>query len=407
VTARSVPEVVITGVGLVSAAGVGVDATWRRTLAGQSTARTDSRLDGLDVDISCRVPDFDPVAHLGAEARRTDRFSQLGLVACAEAMGMSELEPADWDPERVGVIIGTGFGGLCTFEEQVVRHTCGEKASALTVPMFVPNMLPGLLSMRWRACGPSFSTATACASGATAIGLGAELIRAGICDIVLAGGSDAPITRLVNAAFARMGALSTRCATPAEASRPLDAARDGFVLGEGAAVLVLERAAHSAARRAPALARLAGFGASADAHHITDPHPDGNGLHQAITAALSQAEATIADVDHVSMHATGTPKGDLIEARLLARLCGGQASVTAAKGALGHTMGAAGAIEAALCVLTITERIVPPTANLHRIDPRVDLDVVRGAARPQRVQLALSNSSGFGGQNAVLAFAAV
>ncbi|MER5936590.1 beta-ketoacyl-[acyl-carrier-protein] synthase family protein [Streptomyces sp. NPDC001928] len=401
----TVPEVVITGIGVVSAAGVGAHAAWRTVLAGHGTARRDARSDGLAVDVVCRVPDFDPVARLGGTwARRTDRYSQLAFVAGAEALAMAELDPGQWDGTRVGVVIGTGFGGVSTLHEQVLRLEHGEKVSATTVPLYAPNMLPGQLSLMWGATGPSLTVSTACASGATAIGTASALIRSGVCDIVLAGGSDAPIIPVISAAFARMDALASGSTDPATASRPFDVSRGGFVLGEGAAILVLERAAHAAGRRVPAMARLAGFGASADAHHITDPHPQGRGLQQAITTALAQAGASAGEVDHVNAHATGTPKGDLIEATLLARLVG-HASVTATKGALGHTVGAAGAIEAALTVMAIAEQTVPPTANLDRLDPQIDLDVVAGSARTQRIRLALSNSVGFGGQNAVLALA--
>ncbi|MDX3763695.1 beta-ketoacyl-[acyl-carrier-protein] synthase family protein [Streptomyces sp. AK02-04a] len=396
----------MTGIGMVSSAGIGADATWKSVLAGQPTARTNPDLAGLAVDFACQVPDFDPVARLGANlARRTDRYSQLAFVAGAEALHMAGLEPEEWDGTRVGVIIGTAFGGVTTLENQVTRLVGGHVVAATTVPMIAPNMLAGQLSLHWRANGPSFAACTACASGATAIGLGTQLLRTGACDLVLAGGSDAAVTRIIAAAFARMGALSSRGQTPALASRPFDAARDGFVLSEGAAVLVLERRAQAAARRATALAQVVGYGASADAHHITEPHPQGNGLEYATKAALAQAHAAMADVDHINAHATSTPKGDLVEGGLISRLFGRRATVTSVKGVLGHTMGAAGAIEAALTVLAINEQTVPPTANLERLDPQIDADVVVGAARPQRIQLALSNSSGFGGQNAVLALA--
>ncbi|MFJ8792202.1 beta-ketoacyl-[acyl-carrier-protein] synthase family protein [Streptomyces sp. NPDC102462] len=396
--------VVVTGVGLVSAAGIGVDATWKGVLAGQSTARTHPDLTGLAVDFACEVPDFDPVAHLGANlARRMDRHSHLAFVAGDEALRMAGLRPREWDGARVGVVIGTAFGGVSTLEDQTLRLARGEPVSAHTVPMVAPNMLAGQLSLHWGARGPSFVACTACASGTTAIGLGAQLLRTGVCDIVVAGGSDAPVNRIITAAFARMSALSPRREAPELASRPFDAARDGFVLGEGAGVLVLERAGHAAARGARPLARIAGYGASADAHHVAAPHPEGSGLEQAMRTALDEAGATVADVDHINAHATSTPKGDLVEAALLARLFGDRASVTSTKGALGHTMGAAGAIEAALTVLAISERTVPPTANLEHLDPRIELDVVSGRSRPQPIALALSNSSGFGGQNAVLA----
>ncbi|MFC5667160.1 beta-ketoacyl-[acyl-carrier-protein] synthase family protein [Kitasatospora misakiensis] len=403
---RQPAGVVVTGLGLVTAAGQGADATWKAVTAGRPTARTCSELDGLGVDFACRLADFEPAARLGAAlVRRTDRYAQLALVAADEALRTAGLEPAGWDGARVGVVMGTAFGGITTLEEQTYRLAREERVSAVTIPMFLPNVLAGQISLRWQARGPSMTVGTACASGATAIGVGADLLRTGACDIVLAGGAEAPVSRLLAAAFARMGALSSRRSEPARASRPFDADRDGFVLGEGAAVLVLEREADARARGATALARIAGYGASADAHHLTSPHPQGAGLEAAVRAALRQAGASPADVDHVNAHATSTPQGDLAEAGLLARLFAGGVSVTSAKGALGHTLGAAGAIEAALTVLAIVEQTVPPTANLDRPDPRVDLDLVTGTPRPQRIRLALSASSGFGGQNAVLALA--
>jgi 3-oxoacyl-(acyl-carrier-protein) synthase len=396
-------EVVITGTGVVSAAGLGADLAWKRLLSGESTSCWDPRLD----IVSCRVPDFEPAVHLGnAWARRTDRYSQLALLAAEEALDEAGLAPGQWEGSRVGVVVGTAFGGVTTFGHQAARQVAGEKVSPTTIPMYLPNMLPGQLALRWGALGPSFATSSACASGATAIALGAQLIKSGTCDLVLTGGSDAPITPLVTAAFARMGALSRRHEDPAGASRPFDADRDGFVLSEGAAILVLERADHASGRKAKILAKLLGCGASADAHHITDPHPQGAGLAQAITAALRQAGAQSSDVDHVNAHATGTPKGDEIEARLVSHLLGRHATVTAAKAVLGHSMGASGAIEAAMTVRSISEQIVPPTANLRELAPQVDIDVVTGAPRSQRIGLALSNSSGFGGQNTVLALGA-
>lgn len=398
-------DIVVTGLGMVSAAGTDAESTWKAVVAGRPAARTSGVLGGLAVDFACEADSLEPGSRLGADlVRRSDRFAQLALIAGAEALQMAGLDPAVWDGARAGVVLGTAFGGVATLEEQVLRQARGSAVSAVTVPSALANMAAGLFSLQWHARGPSLAVSTACASGTTAVGLAADLLRADVCDVVLAGGGEAPVTRLIAAAFARMNALSARCSRPAEASRPFDAERDGFVLGEGAATLVLERRADAAARGATALARVAGYGASADAHHITSPHPQAAGLEQATMAALAQAGATPADVDHVNAHATSTPMGDLAEARLLGRLVR-DATVSAPKGVLGHTMGASGAIEAALTVLTIVHQIVPPTANLERMDPRIELDVVAGQARAQRIRLALSNSSGFGGQNAVLALA--
>ncbi|HTJ70403.1 MAG TPA: beta-ketoacyl-[acyl-carrier-protein] synthase family protein [Actinospica sp.] len=400
-------DIAVTGLGVVSAAGVGAEAAWKSVVSGQPSARVLPELRGLPADFACVVDELDVGVRLGANlVRRTDRFTQLALIAGAEALDAARLDPTDWDGARVGVVVGTAFGGVTTLAGQAVRAHEGSPVSPVTVPAVLANMAAGVLSLEWNARGPSFAVSTACASGATAIGLAASLLRDDSCDIVIAGGAEAPVNRLLSAAFARMDALSVNRARPAAASRPFDAERDGFVLAEGAAMLVLERAADASARRVPALAHLAGFGASADAHHLTSPDPEGRGLERAVIQALRAAGAAPADVDHVNAHATSTPKGDLAEAALLKRLFGHGVSVTAPKGALGHTLGAAGAIEAALTVLSIAEQTAPPTTNLEEPDPRIglDLDLVTGAARTQRIGLALSNSCGFGGQNTVLAF---
>ena len=404
-TTPAADSIAVTGLGVISAAGLDAQTTWKAVASAQPTARNCPALEGLATDLACEVEDFDATARLGANfTRRTDRFTQLAMIAGAEALRAARLDPATWDGARVGVVIGTAFGGVTTLNDQAVRAHQGHAVSPVTVPAVLANMAAGLLSLEWHAHGPSLAVATACASGATAIGLAADLLRADRCDVVIAGGAEAPVNRLVAAAFARMDALSLNRGRPVEASRPFDVERDGFVLAEGAGMLVLERASDAAARRAPALARLAGFGASADAHHFTSPHPGGYGLELAVTQALRGAGAQPADVDHVNAHATSTPKGDLAEAALLHRLFAGDVSVTAPKGVLGHTLGAAGAIEAAMTVLSIAEQTAPPTANLNEPDPRIELDIVAGEARPQAIRLALSNSCGFGGQNAVLAF---
>ncbi|WNI27277.1 beta-ketoacyl-[acyl-carrier-protein] synthase family protein [Streptomyces sp. ITFR-16] len=397
------PQTVVTGLGIVSSGGTGTDATWQSLLAGRPTARAMPLTAEQTPLPTCRVPDHDSARRVsGAWARRTDRYSQLAFTAADEALAAARLDPGCWEPTRVAVVMGTALAGVATLQSQITHQIRGRKVSPLTIPMFAPNMLPGQLALRLNATGPNLAVATACASGATAIGIAAQMIDAGTCDIALAGGSEAPIAPVVTAAFTRMNALAAPRADPGAASRPFDADRDGFVLGEGAAVLVLEHSVHAAARKATVLARLAGFGATADSHHITDPHPDGAGLSQAIAIALRQAGASPLDVDHVNAHATGTLKGDAIEAALLERLFGRHATVTAPKGTLGHTLGAAGAIEAALTVRAVAEQQVPPTANLDR--PDFDLDFVTGTPRSQRIRLALTNSSGFGGQNTALAF---
>ncbi|MFD4763466.1 beta-ketoacyl-[acyl-carrier-protein] synthase family protein [Streptomyces sp. NPDC058439] len=401
--------VVVTGLGLVTAAGVGTKATWRAVCAGVPTAATDPALAGLPVDFSCRVPDFDARALLG---RRTtmqyDRFVQLGLIAAQEAVADAGLDPATWDGARVGVVVGCGVGGAGTWETQYRKfdNDGPETVSSMLMPMLIPNMVAGHLGIRFRATGPNLVTATACASGATAIGVARDMLRQGVCDIVLTGGTDAAVVPLIVTGFSQMRALSTRTESPAAASRPFDAGRDGFVIGEGSGILVLERADHAEARGARVRARLVGYGASADAYHATAPDPTGAGVERAIRAALAEAGAAPSDVDHVNAHGTSTPLNDLAEARVLARCLGTGPAVTSAKGTLGHTLGAAGAIEAALTVLTLENGLIPPTANLESQDPEIEVDVVAKEARRCRVDLALTNSFGFGGQNVVLAFAA-
>ncbi|MEY9950214.1 beta-ketoacyl synthase [Kitasatospora sp. GAS1066B] len=406
-------EIAVTGVGVVSPAGIGAQACWRQVCLGAPTAAVDPELRGLRPDFSCRVPEFDAAARLGAGlARRTDRFTRFALLAAREAVTQAGHDPAGWDPAgwdgtRVAVVTGSAFGGVGTLVRQagVLAERGAGRVSPLTVPLVMANMSAGQLSAAFGARGPSLAVATACASGATALGVARDLLRAGACDVALAGGTEAAVDRLTAAAFARLDALAPGHQDPAGASRPFDAERRGFVLAEGTAMLVLERLADARARGARVLARLVGYGAAADAYHPTTPHPAGLGLELALRRALADAGARPDEVDHVNAHATGTPLGDLAEARTLHRLFGAT-PVTATKGALGHTLGAAGAIEAVLTVLTVAEGLIPPTANLVKQDPEIELDVVRDAPRPARIELALSDSAGFGGQNAVLAFAA-
>lgn len=402
-------DVAVTGLGLVTAAGVGVAASWAGVCAGESTARTDPTLAGLPVDISCRVPDFDPRALIGRKANlHYDRFVQLALVAADEAIADAGLDPRTWDGARVGVVIGCGLGGVSTWETQHRRMLADgpHMVSALLIPMLVPNMVAGHLGMRFRATGPNLVTATACASGATAIGTARELLRQNICDVVITGGAEAGVSPLIVTGFAQMSALSTRLADPAAASRPFDVDRDGFVIGEGSGILVLERAADARARGARTHARLLGYGASADAYHMTAPDPSGQGVERAMRDALADAGVTPGEVDHVNAHGTSTQANDVTEGRGLRRVLGDGPAVTSTKGVTGHTLGAAGAIEAVLTVLAIEHATVPPTANLDSQDPEIDIDVVAKAARSRRISVAISNSFGFGGQNAVLAFGA-
>lgn len=397
--------VAVTGLGLVTPAGIGVEASWAGVLAGVSAAATDPDLAGIPVTFSCRVPGFDADALLGRKvARRLDRFVQLAVVAAREAVGDAGLDPQTWDGARVGVVVGCGMGGAATWEEQHRRllDQGAGKVSPMLIPMLVPNMVAGQLAMEFGATGPNLVTATACASGATAVGVALGLLRSGACDIVLTGGTEAGVTPLSVAGFAQMKALSTRNDDPQAASRPFDVDRDGFVAAEAAGVLVLERAGDAAARGARLRARLAGYGASADAYHATAPDPEGRGAALAMRAALDDAGVSPDEVDHVNAHGTSTPLNDASEARSIRRVLGDRATVTSTKGVTGHSLGAAGAIEAAFTVLTVEQGKTPPTANLDSQDPEVELDVVAKAPRDERVEVAMSNSFGFGGQNAVL-----
>lgn len=399
----------MTGLGLVTPAGLGVRENWARVRAGTPTAAPDPDLEGAAVAFSCRVPGFKAAELLGrATAFRTDRFVQLALVAAREAVADAGLDPSTWDGARVGVVLGNSLGGSTTFERQhreLLDNGVGD-VSPMMVPMSMVNMVAGYLSIDCGARGPSLVTATACASGTTAIGVGRDLLRAGACDVVLAGGTESALSPAVLAGLSRMGALSARSDDPARASRPFDVDRDGFVAAEGAGMVVLERRTDAVARSATVLATVLGFGASADAHHVTAPEPDGTGLESAVRAALADAELAPDEVDHVNAHGTSTPLNDATEAAVLARMFGDRPAVTSTKGVTGHTLAAAGAIEAAYTVLALRDGVVPPTANLENLDPAVDVDVVSGAARPAPLKVALSTSLGFGGFNAALALAA-
>ncbi|MFJ6737394.1 beta-ketoacyl-[acyl-carrier-protein] synthase family protein [Streptomyces sp. NPDC091279] len=402
-------DLAVTGLGLVTPAGVGVERNWAAIRAARSTAAAlDPLLAELPVPFSCRVPGFDPEALLGGRrAHRLDRFVQFALVAAAEAVSDAGLDPAAWDGARVGVVLGNASGGTQTFEEQhtVLLEQKPQRVTPLLLAMYLPNMLAGQVAMEFGATGPNLVVATACASGSTAIATACDLLTLGRCDVVLTGGSEALITPLVMAGFARMGALSRRSDDPGGASRPFDAERDGFVAGEGAGLLVLERTADARARGARVRARITGHGSTADAHHITAPHPEGHGLEQAMRRALAEADAGPEDVGYVNAHGTSTPLNDLAEARTLRRVLPHGPLVSSTKGVTGHLLGAAGAIEAAYTVLAVEHGVVPPTANLTAPDPEIDL-ALPTTGTPHRIGLALSNSMGFGGQNTVLAVSA-
>lgn len=402
-------DVAVTGLGLVTPAGIGVQASWERILLAEPAATHDPGLAGMPVNFSARVPGFDADKLLGRRvAWRTDRYTHLALVAAQEAIADAGLDPATWNGTRVGVIVGNALGGVTTFEEQhdELRNNGVDGVSPMLIPKMGINMVAGYLAISIGATGPNLVTATACASGTTAIGMARELLRSGKCDVVLAGGTEASLTPLIISSFARMGVLSRRVDDPAAASRPFDTFRDGFVAAEGAGILVLERAEHAETRRARIRARITGYGASADAYHATAPDPNGAGVEQAIRMALTDAGLRPEQIDHVNAHGTSTPLNDMIEAEVLQRIFGERPAVTSIKGVTGHPLGAAGAIEAACTVLAVQHGVVPPTANLDGQDPEIDVDVVAKEPRTMPIQAAITNSFGFGGQNAVLVVSA-
>ncbi|MFD5317799.1 beta-ketoacyl-[acyl-carrier-protein] synthase family protein [Streptomyces sp. NPDC127098] len=400
-------EVVVSGVGAITPAGVGVAATWEGVCRGLGTATRDPALAGLPVDFSCRVPGEDIGAGLGVRNLwRMERFTRLALVAAVEAVGDAGLDPATWDGARVGVVVGCGMGGMHAMREQERRLTeqGPDWVSPALIPMMLPNMAAGEIALALGARGPSLAAVTACASGASAVATAREWLVAGRCDVVVAGGAESATTPLMVTGFQRAGTLSRRGEDPAGASRPFAADSDGFVMAEGAAVLVLERMRDLRARGGRARAVLAGCGVSTDAHHPTAPHPEGRGAEAAVRAALAQAGAEARDVEHVNAHATSTRQGDTAEGRMIERVFPHGPSVTSAKGALGHGLGAAGAVEAVLTVLSVERGVVPPTANVGAPAPDLAIDLVVKKPRERPVPVAVSDSFGFGGHNVALVF---
>jgi 3-oxoacyl-[acyl-carrier-protein] synthase II len=408
-------RVVATGLGMVTALGADVASTWDGLLAGRSGIRTITAFDPSRIAsrIAGEVPDFDPSPVMDRkEQRRNDRFTQLALVATREALadaGLPERLEGSL-AERTGIVLGTGMGGGATFADQAaISVTKGpDRISPFFVPMVIPNLAAGQAAIFFGALGPNFAVSSACATGGHCLGEAWEMIRRGDADVMIAGSSEAGIHEMLVGGFAAMRALSTRNDDPAAASRPFDRGRDGFVAGEGAGVVILEALEHARARGAEPLAELVGYGATADAHHITLPAPGGTGAIRAVRRALEKAGLTVDDVEHVNAHATSTPEGDRTELEMLRGLFGaraGEVSVTANKSMLGHTLGAAGSIEAAVTILSLRHGLIPPTINLDDPDElAAGLDLTPGVARRRPIRVAVSSSFGFGGQNSALVF---
>ena len=411
-SARATTDVVVTGLGATTPLGGTFEETWQAVLAGKSGARLleDDWAAELPVRIAATVA-VDPTTLLEpSTARSLDRSQQLAVVAAIEAW--HDAGAPDVDPERLAVVVSTGIGGVTTLLEQdeVLRTRGARRVSPFTVPRIMPNGPSAAVGLHLGAQAGVHSPVSACASGAEAIALALDLIRAGRADVVVCGGTEAVVAPLPMAAFAAMRALSSRHDDPQAASRPFDKQRDGFVLAEGASVLVVESAEHAAARGRTAYARVAGAGLSSDAHHVAAPDPTGSGAARAVCAALRDAGLTPADIAHVNAHATSTPAGDVAEAAALRTALGSAAesvAVTATKSCTGHLLGAAGALEAAFTVASIRDGVVPAVRNLDDPDDDVALDVVRIEPRRMAVPAAVSNSFGFGGHNVALALTEV
>ena len=406
-------RVVVTGMGAVTPLGVGVGPTWEGLLAGRNGV---ARIQAFDPEpygsqMAGEVRDFDPTDFIERkQTSRTARFTQFALAATSEAMEQAKLPIDDSNRDLVAVIVGSGIGGLRVTEEATLTlaDRGPRRLSPFTVPMILSDIAAGEIAMRFGASGPNFALVSACASGAHAIGEAAEIIRRGDAVAAFCGGTEASITPLAVGAFSSMRALSQRNDDPQHASRPFDLDRDGFVVAEACGILILEDWEHARARGARVLAELVGYGASADAYHLTAPEPTGRGACRAMQRALEKAGASPADVDYISAHGTSTPLNDAAETAAIKQVLGERArqiSISATKSMPGHSLGAAGAIESVFSVMTLVDGRVPPTINYETPDPDCDLDYVTEGARTVNPKLVLNNSLGFGGHNACFAFA--
>lgn len=402
-------RVVITGMGAVTPLGNDVASFWAACTAGQSGI---GELQAFDVgDYVCRiggeVKDFDPPAHFNTpkDARRADRYAQLAMAAAKEAYREAELEGADLDLKRSGVIVGSGIGGLTSLEAQhsILLNKGPGRVSPFMIPMMITNMASGLVSIEFGFRGPNFAVVTACATANQSIGEAWRLIRNDEAEVMIAGGSEAACSPLGMSGFAAMKALSTRNDEPERASRPFDRDRDGFVMGEGAGVVVVEELEHARKRGANVLAEITGYGINADAYHMTSPIPDGEGASDAMNIALKHGSCAPDEIDYVNAHGTSTPMGDICETKAIKRTFGDHAGdmlVSSTKSMTGHLLGAAGSVELIACVKAIHTGVVPPTINLDEPDSECDLDYIPHTAREATVRKAINNSFGFGGHNA-------
>jgi 3-oxoacyl-[acyl-carrier-protein] synthase II len=408
-------RVVVTGLGVVTSIGHDVNSFWASLLAGRCGIERVSLFDPSEFacQIGAEVRNWDAAQHMDPkEARRNDRYTHFGFVAAKQAVKDAGLDVANEDGDRVGVMIGSGIGGMYTYESQlkVMAERGPRKVSPFTIPSLIGNMCSGLLAIEIGARGPNFGLVSACATGTHAIGEAAHAIRRGDADVMVAGGSEAAITPFAYASFCSMKAMSTRNDSPQTASRPFDKNRDGFIMGEGSGILVLESLEHAQSRGARIYCELAGYAATCDAYHITQPDPEGKGLSMAMKRALASAHAQPSSVDYINAHGTSTPYNDKFETLAIKKVFGDYARgipVSSTKSMTGHLLGAAGGIESIISVKTIETGMIAPTINLQEPDPECDLDYVPNRARQKSVRTVLSNNLGFGGQNAAVVFRAL
>jgi 3-oxoacyl-[acyl-carrier-protein] synthase II len=405
-------RVVVTGLGAVTPVGNDVATTWRALLDGRSGGAPITKFDAsqFSVRFACEVKGFDALQFMDRkEAKRADLYTQYAVAAAVQSMQDAGFgEGTGYDPDECGVIIGSGIGGLNTFEEQhrSFMQAGPKRISPFFIPMFISDIAAGVVSMRFNARGPNFATVSACSTSAHAIGVAFRSIQLGEADVMMAGGSEAAVTPMSIGGFANMTALSTRNDDPAGASRPFDATRDGFVMGEGAAVIVLEELEHARKRGARIYGEIIGYAATGDAHHLTGQLPEHEGLQRSMRRAMADGGLRPEDVQYINAHGTSTPLNDPNESKAIHAVFGAHArslSVSSTKSATGHMLGAAGAVEFVACALAVKESMVPPTINYRTPDPECDLDYTPNAPRARDVEVAMSNSSGFGGHNATLA----
>ena len=404
-------RIVITGMGTVNPLGLNVEGTWKNLINGVSGVGPITQFDhsNLLVHIACEVRDFEPEKFMDSkEARRRDRFEQLATVAANQAIASAGLEVTEASASRIGIVISSAIGGLKSIADAVLTNDKEgpRRVSPFLIPMLMANGASGLVAIDHGIKGPCFSVASACASGADGIGMAFLMLKSGMIDVALAGASEAVVTSVGVAAFDRVGAMSRRNDDYSMTPQPFDKNRDGLVMGEGAAVLALETESHAKARGANILAELAGYGATADAFHVTQPHENGEGGAAAIRQALASAYANPEDVGYISAHGTGTQLNDQSETRAVKGAFGVLAHkipISSTKSMTGHMMGATGALEAIICDQTVREGILPPTIHYQTPDPECDLDIIPNKAREKKINLAISNAFGFGGHNAVLA----